>query len=129
MAMENPDNFYLEETVVVTVYNTKIPDLMGIMEGVRASDLDRFDSDLLRLEENIIRAAHHLKSYCRRLIQELTFRVARGTFDMLWHRLSYDFQQFCEHCFQLGINVPNPRCLVLTDDEASGDEDDQFYQL
>ena len=128
--MENPDNFYLEETVVVTVYNTKIPDLMGVMEGVRASDLDRFDSDLHRLEENIIRAAHQLKSYCRRLVQELRFHVSRGTFNMLWHRLSSDFQQFCEHCFHLEINVPNPRCLLLTDDEASsGDEDDRPYQL
>ena len=127
--MENPDNFYLDATVVVRVHNTMIPNLMGIMEGIRAGDLDRFNSDLLRLEESIIRAAHHLRSYCLRLIQEVRFHVARGTFVMLRHRLSYEFQQFCEQCFQLGINVSNPRCLVLTDDEAGGDEDVRLYQL
>ena len=129
MAMENPDNLYLDATVVVRVHNTMIPNLMGIMEGIRAGDLDRFNSDLLRLEESIIRAAHHLRSYCLRLIQEARFHVARGTFDMLRHRLSYEFQQFCEQCFQLGINVSNPRCLVLTDDEAAGYEDVRLYQL
>ena len=46
MAMENPDNFYLEETVVVTVYNTKIPDLMGIMEGVRFNVYHEFGEPL-----------------------------------------------------------------------------------
>jgi len=89
----------------------------------------RFSSDLLRLEESIVRAAHQLKSYCLRLIQEVRFHVARGTFDMLRHRLAYEFQQYCEQCFQLGINVSNPRCLVLTDDEAAGDEDVRLYQL
>ena len=64
MAMENPDNFYLDATVVVRVHNTMIPNLMGIMEGIRAGDLDRFTSDLLRLEESIVRVAHQLKSYC-----------------------------------------------------------------
>ena len=54
MARGTPDNLYLEENVVALVYNTKLPDLIGIMEGVRASDLDRFDSEVMRLEESII---------------------------------------------------------------------------
>ena len=124
MARGTPDNLFLDDAVVALVYNTKLPDLMGSMEGVRASDLDRFDSEVLRLEESIIRIAHHLRSYCRRLIHEWNFPVARGTYDALWLRLVADFQRFCDQCFRLGINVPNTRCLVLEDGE-----DDRFFQL
>ena len=129
MAMENPDNLYLDATVVVRVYTTMIPNMMGILEGIRAGDLDRFTSGLLWLEESVVRAAHQLKSYCLRLIREVRLHVARGTFDMLWHRLAYEFHQYCEQCSQLGINVSDPRCLMLTEDEAAGDEDARLFQL
>ena len=117
MARGTPDNLYLEDAVVALVYNVKLPDLTGIMEGVRASDLDRFDSEVMRLEESVIRTTHLLRSYCRRLIQDWNFPVSRGTFDSLWHRLVADFQRYCDHCFHLGINVPNTQCLSLPDDE------------
>ena len=48
MARGTSNNLYLEDAVVASVYNTKLPDLMGVMEGVRASDLDRFDSEVMR---------------------------------------------------------------------------------
>ena len=107
MARGTPDNLYLEDAVVALVYNVKLPDLTGIMEGVRASDLDRFDSEVMRLEESVIRTTHLLRSYCRRLIQDWNFPVTRGIFDALWYRLVADFQRYCDHCFHLGINVPN----------------------
>ena len=129
MAMENPDNLNLDASVVVRVHTTMIPNMMGILEGIRAGDLDRFTSDLLRLEESVVRVAHQLKSYCLRLIREVRLHVARCTFDMLWHRLAYEFQQYCEQCFQLGINVSDPRCLVLTEDEAAENEDARLFQL
>ena len=52
--MGTPVDFYVVESIVESVYNSKIPDLMEVMRDVRARNLGRFDAEALQLEENIL---------------------------------------------------------------------------
>ena len=108
-----------------SVYNSKIPDLMEVMEEARASNLGRFDAEALRLEGEILRIARQLKSHCRRIARERSFGVLRGTFNSLWSRLNDLFRQFLGQCLYLGISLSDIQCLALTDDETSSSEDDE----
>ena len=120
MARGTPVNFYVVESIVESVYNSKIPDLMEVMRDARARNLDRFDDDALRLEENVLRTARQLKAHCRRIARERSFGVLRGAFNALWYRLNSDFRQ----CLYLGISLSDTQCLALTDDETSSSEED-----
>ena len=66
MAAGVPDDFYLVETIVATVHNEKIPKLIEIMESFRAINLDKFDAEALRLEEDVRQTAQQLRTYCQR---------------------------------------------------------------
>ena len=131
MAEGTPDDFYLVETIVATVHNNKIPKLIEVMENTRARNLDRFDAEALRLEEDVRRTAQQLRVYCQRVALEWSFHIMRGQFNTLWSRLRTNFREFCAHCLYLGISVSHTRCLTLTDDEASaseeGDGPSRFY--
>ena len=124
MARETPVDFYVVESIVESVYNSKIPDLMEVMRDARARNLDRFDDDALRLEESVLRTARQLKAHCRRIARERSFGVLRGAFNALWYRLNSDFRQFRVQCLYLGISLSDTQCLALTDDETSSSEED-----
>ena len=96
--MGTPVDFYVVESIVESVYNSKIPDLMEVMRDVRARNLGRFDAEALQLEENVLRTARQLKAHCRRIARERSFGVLRGAFNALWYRLNSDFRQFCIQC-------------------------------
>ena len=98
MAEGTPDDFYLVETIVSTVHNIKIPKLIEVMETTRARNLDRFDAEALRLEEDVRRTAQQLRVYCQRVALEWSFHNMRGQFNTLWSRLRTNFREFCAHC-------------------------------
>ena len=133
MAEGTPDDFYLVETIVATVHNERIPKLVEVMESIRALNLERFDSEALRLEEDVRRTAQQLRVYCQRVSLEWNFHSMRGHFNMLWSRLRRNFREFCAHCLYLGISVSHTQFVTLSDDEPfaneEGDEPPVFYYL
>ena len=127
------DDFYLVETIVATVHNDKIPKLIEVMESIRAINLDRFDAEALRLEEDVRRTTQQLRAYCQRVSLEWNFHIMRGQFKTLWSRLRRNFREFCAHCLYLGISVSHTQFVMLTDEEESASEEDEgppmFYNL
>ena len=132
MAAGVPDDFYLVETIVATVHNEKIPKLIEIMESFRAINLDKFDAEALRLEEDVRQTAQQLRTYCQRASLEWDFHGMRGEFNLLWDRLRRNFREFCAHCVYLGITVTHTQSVALEDDAMTiGDEVEPqvFYVL
>ena len=70
MASGTSVDFHVVESIVESVYNSKLPDFIEVMEEARANSLGRFDAKALRLEEEILRVARQLKSHCRRIARE-----------------------------------------------------------
>ena len=68
MAEGTPDDFYLVETNVSTVHNNKIPKLIEVMENTQARNLDRFDAEALRLQEDVRRTAQQLRHIAKELL-------------------------------------------------------------
>ena len=125
MAMGTSFEFRVVESIVEKVFNSKIPDLVEVMEKARARYLVRFDSIALRLEGEILTLAGQLKALCLRIARERNFSVVEDTFDDLWFKLNDVFRQFYNHCSDLAIHLSDVQCLTLTDDEdlSSSSED------
>ena len=119
MAMGTTVEFRVVESIVEQVFNSKIPDLVEVMEKARARYLVRFDTIALRLEGEILTLAGQLKALCLRISREQNFDDLQDTFDDLWFKLNDDFLQFYTHCSGLDIRLSDVQCLSLTDDEAS----------
>ena len=133
MAAGGLNEFYLGESIVATVHDDKIPKLIDVMENIRAINLDRFDAEALRLEEDVRRTAQQLHAYCQIVSLEWNFHSMRGQFDTLWSWLRRNFREFCAQCLYLGISVLHTQFVTLSDDKASASEEDNgppmFYSL
>ena len=53
-----------------SVCNTKISELLVVMERARAGYLERFDTLILRLEREVLSLAGRLKALCLRIVRE-----------------------------------------------------------
>ena len=62
MAMGTIVGFWVVDSVVDSVCNSKIPDLLEVMENARARYLGRFDAIALRLEGEVLTLAGQLKA-------------------------------------------------------------------
>ena len=119
MAMGTIFGYWVVDSLVDAVCNTKIPELLVVMERARAGYLERFDAWLLRLEEEILSLAEQLKALCLRIAREQCFDDLRNPFTDLWLKLNDVFLQFCIHCARLDIRLYDVECLSLTDEESA----------
>ena len=126
MAMGRIVGYWVVDSFVGSVCNTKIPDLLVVMERARAVYLEWFDAVLLMLEREILSLAERLKALGRRVISDQHHTDLRESFNDLWLELNDVFLGFCARCSSLGIRVYDEECLVLTEDDSlssSGESD------
>ena len=69
--------YWVVNSFVESVCNTKIPDLLVVMERARAGYLERFDAVLLMLEGEILSLAERLKALGQRVINEQRYTDLR----------------------------------------------------
>ena len=127
MAMGTIVGSWVVDSLVESVCNTIIPDLLGVMERARAGYLGRFDALVLRLEGEVLTLVGQLKALCLRIAREQRFDDLRNPFNDLWLKLNDVFLEFCTHCVSLDIRLYDVECLSLTDDESasSSNENDE----
>ena len=127
MAMGIIVGYWVVDSLVESVCNTKLPELLVVMERARAGYLERFDALILRLEREVLSLAEQLKALCLRIVCEQRFTDLRNPFKALWGQLNAVFLEFCTHCERLDIQLYDVECLVLTEDESlslSGESDE-----
>ena len=108
--------------IVTTVTSKKIPDLLECMEKTRTRDGARMDALALRLEGEILAVAGRLQSQCQEMFMcEGQDAEVTDTFDDLWFQLNDLFKKFMDHCEELGIDLYDVCCLVLTDNESESE--------
>ena len=105
--------------------NTKIPDLLVVMERARVGYLERFDALVLRLEGKVLSLVAQLRALGHRIVLEQGFTDIRDIFNALWLNLKVVFFEFCTHCESLGVRLYDVDCLVLTEDESLSSEGDE----
>ena len=110
--------YWVVDSFVESVCNTKIPDLLVVMERARAGYLDRFDAVILMLEREILSLAERLKALGHRIVSEQRYTDLREPFNDLWLELNDVFLGFCTRCVSFGIRVYDEECLVLTEDDS-----------
>ena len=101
------------DATVEEVFNSKIPDLLEVLEKARGADLGRYDAIVLRQEGEILELAARLKALCLRIACEQNFDDLEDEFDELWDKLNNDFNTFSDYCGTLGIYLSDDECLVL----------------
>ena len=110
--------------IVASVTSKKIPDLLECMEKTRTRDGARMDALALRLEEDILAVAGRLQSQCQEIFAcEGQDDEETDKFDDLWYHLNDLFIKFRDHCDELGINLYDDGCLVLTDHESESESE------
>ena len=122
MSMGTIVGYWVVDSFVESVINTKLPDLLLVMERVRARYLARFDAALLMLEREILSLIRRLTVLGQRVISEDRYIDVRESFSELWVEINDVFMGFCCRCVSLDIYVHDEECLVLTEDESSGDD-------
>ena len=122
MSMGTIVGYWVVNSFVESVINTKLPDLLVVMERVRARYLARFDAVLLMLEREILSLIRRLTVLGQRVINEDRYIDLRESFSELWVELNDVFMGFCCRCVSLDIYVHDEECLVLTEDESSDDD-------
>ena len=70
MSMGTIVGYWVVNSFVESVVNTKLPDLLVVMERVRARYLARFDAVLLMLEREILSLIERLTTLGQRVISE-----------------------------------------------------------
>ena len=124
MAMGTIVGYWVVNSFVESVVNTKIPDLLVVMERVRAGYLAQFDAVLLMLEREIHSLIERLKALGHRIVSENRYMDLRDSFGELWVELNDVFMGFCCRCVSFDIYVHDEECLVLTEDESHSSSDD-----
>ena len=122
MSMGTIVGYWVVNSFVESVINTKLPDLLVVMERVRARYLARFDAALLMLEREILSLIRRLTVLGQRVISEDRYIDVRESFSELWVEINDVFMGFCCRCVSLDIYVHDEECLVLTEDESSDDD-------
>ena len=113
--------------IVHSVLNSKIPDLLEVMEKARAKYLERMDVLALKMEEDILGLAENLKTVCLSIARDQNFDEEQDAFDDLWFGLNDAFKKYLDYCGRLDIHLSDICCLTLSDYEvsSSSDEDDE----
>ena len=124
MSMGTIVGYWVVNSFVECVINTKLPDLLVVMERVRARYLARFDAVLLMLEREIFSLIRRLTVLGQRIISEDRYLDLRESFSELWVELNDVFMGFCCRCASLDIYVHDEECLALTEDESHSSSDD-----
>ena len=124
MSMGTIVGYWVVNSFVESVINTKLPDLLVVMERVRARYLARFDAVLLMLEREIFSLIRRLTVLGQRVINEDRYIDLRESFSELWVELNDVFMGFCCRCASLDIYVHDEECLSLTEDESQSSSDD-----
>ena len=124
MSMGTIVGYWVVNSFVESVVNTKLPDLLVVMERVRARYLARFDAVLFMLEREILSLIERLTALGQRIISENRYMDLRESFSELWVELNDVFMGFCCRCVNLDIYVHDEECLVLTEDESHLSSDD-----
>ena len=124
MSMGTIVGYWVVNSFVESVINTKLPDLLVVMERVRARYLARFDAVLLMLEREILSLIRRLTVLGQRVISEDRYIDLRESFSELWVEINDVFMGFCCRCVSLDIYVHDEECLVLTEDESYSSSDD-----
>ena len=124
MSMGTIVGYWVVNSFVESVINTKLPDLLVVMKRVRARYLARFDAVLLMLEREILSLIRRLTVLGQRVINEDRYIDLRESFSELWVELEDVFMGFCCRCASLDIYVHDEECLVLTEDESHLSSDD-----
>ena len=112
MAMGNIVGYWVVNSFVEIVINTKIPDLLLVMERTRARYLARYDAVLLMLEREIHTLIERLKAVGQQIVNEPRWRDLRDSFSELWVELNDVFMGFCCRCVSFDIYVHDEECLV-----------------
>ena len=91
--------------MVESVLNSKIPDLLEVMEKARTRDGARMDALALRLQEEILAVAGQLQVHCDQMFRDRSYNEEEesDTFDDLWFGLNDLFKKFSNHCGALDI--------------------------
>ena len=124
MAMGNISGYWVVNSFVESVINTKIPDLLVVMERTRVRYLARYDAVLLMLEREIHILIERLRAVGQQIVNESRWRDLRDSFGELWVELNDVFMGFCCRCVSFDIYVHDEECLVLTEDESHSSSDD-----
>ena len=124
MSMGTIVGYWVVNSFLETVINTKLPDLLVVMERVRVRYLARIDAVLLMLEREIFSLIRRLTVLGQRVINEDSYIDLRESFSELWVELNDVFMGFCCRCASLDIYVHDEECLALTEDESHSSSDD-----
>ena len=124
MSMGTIVGYWVVNSFVDSVINAKLPDLLVVMERVRARYLARFDAVLLMLEREIFSLMRRLTVLGQRVIYEANYIDLRESFNELWVELNDVFMGFCCRCASLDIYVHDEECLALAEDESHSSSDD-----
>ena len=111
------DNMWMVESVL----NSKIPELLEVMEKAKENSGHRMDATAFRLQEEIFTLVGKLQLSCRQMFRDRSFNEEEEgeEFDEMWEELNDLFKKFMDHCGTLEIFFDDVCCLVLTDDEIS----------
>ena len=101
------------DATVEEVFNSKIPDLLEVLEKARGAYLGRYDALVLRQEGELLELAARLKALCLRIACEQILDDLEDEFDELWDKLNNEFNIFSDYCGTLGIYLSDNECLVL----------------
>ena len=113
--------------IVASVTSKKIPDLLECMEKTRTRDGARMDALALRLEGEILAVAGRLQSQCQEMFRcEGQDDEETDKFDDLWFQLNDVFIKFGDHCKELGIDLYDVCCLLLTDKESESESEEEM---
>ena len=112
--------------IVASVTSQKIPDLLECMEKTRTRYGARMDVLALPLEEDILAVAGRLQSQCQEMYRcEGQDHEEVDKFDDLWFQLNDLFQEFSDHCDELGIHLYDVCCLSLPDKESESESESE----
>ena len=125
MAMGNISGYWVVNSFVESVINTKIPDLLVVMERTRVRYLARYDAVLLMLEREIHILIERVRAVGQQIVNDSRWRDLRDSFSELWVELNDVFMGFCCRCASFDIYVHDEECLVLTEDESHSSSDDE----
>ena len=117
--MSQFDNMYMAESVL----NSKIPDLLEVLEKAKADYGRWMDATALRMHEEIITLAERIRVLCRQMFRDGSFNAEREEeeFDEMWDQLIELFGRYTDHCHTLQIFPSDIGVLVFTSDEEKSD--------
>ena len=117
--MSRFDTMYMAESVL----NSKIPDLLEVLEKAKADYGRWMDAKALRMHKEIITLAERIRVLCRQMFRDGSFNAEREEeeFDEMWDQLLELFHRHTDHCHTLQIFPSDIGVLVFTSDEEKSD--------